>query len=418
MYCGSCLHDNTLAAELLKMGEDVLLVPIYTPTRTDEINVSSRRVFFGGINVYLQQKWSFFRRTPRWFDRILDHPAMLGKLAGRSSSVDPAELGELTVSMLRGEDGFQHKELDKLVDWLLEEIRPDVVHLSNVMMAGLARMIAQRCGPPVVCSLSGEDIFLEKLPPPHYETARELLRERSADVQALIALNRYFADFMSDYLSVNREQIVVIPHGLNLEGHGERAENGASEVQRIGFLARICVEKGLHLLVEAAELLTQEDDVPPFELHVAGYLGAGDRTYFRELESHASEGPLKGKFFYHGELDRPGKINFLQSLDVFSTPTVYRESKGIPAMEAMANAVPVVLPQHGAFPELVAETGGGLLCEPHSAEDLAEKIAVILRDPQLGRRLGQQGRREILKKYHATTMAEKTLQLYQELHSA
>ena len=64
MYCGSCLHDNTLAAGLLELGEDVLLVPTYTPIRTDETDVSQRRLFFGGINVYLQQKSALFRHTP------------------------------------------------------------------------------------------------------------------------------------------------------------------------------------------------------------------------------------------------------------------------------------------------------------------------------------------------------------------
>ena len=63
-YCGSCLRDNALARELLRQGHDVTLVPIYTPTRTDEPNVSEERVLYGGINVYLQQKVPLFRRTP------------------------------------------------------------------------------------------------------------------------------------------------------------------------------------------------------------------------------------------------------------------------------------------------------------------------------------------------------------------
>ncbi len=297
MYCGSCLHDNTLAAELLRQGEDVVLVPIYTPIRTDEQDVSQPRVFFGGINVYLQQKWPVFRRTPRWLDKLWDHPALLRLVTGRASSVDPADLGDLTVSMLRGEEGNQLKELEKLVDWLIDEVRPDVVHLSNSMMLGLARMIAERCGPPVICSLSGEDIFLEKLKPPHYEQARQLLRERAGDVQAFVALNNYFADFMSDYLAVPRERVHVIPHGLNLEGHGlvqDRAKSPAAP-HRVGYLARICHDKGLHLLVEACELLTERSGVPPVEVHAAGYLGASDRGYLAEIERRTVSGKLAGK---------------------------------------------------------------------------------------------------------------------------
>ena len=77
MYCGTCLHDNTLAAALLSAGTDLLLVPTYTPIRTDEEDLSEKRVFFGGINVYLQQKLGLFRHTPWFLDRLLDAPPLL-----------------------------------------------------------------------------------------------------------------------------------------------------------------------------------------------------------------------------------------------------------------------------------------------------------------------------------------------------
>ncbi|HJQ79891.1 MAG TPA: glycosyltransferase family 4 protein, partial [Lacipirellulaceae bacterium] len=346
MYCGSCLHDNTLAAALLELGEDVLLVPTYTPLRTDEANVSIDRVFFGGINVYLQQKTAVFRHTPWWLDRVLDNPALLNLATRGAGSVDPRELGDMTVSMLRGEAGNQRKELEKLVHWLITDVKPDIVHLSNSMQLGMARMLRERCGPPVVCQLSGEDLFLEKLPPPHYDEARALLRERAADADAFVAINRYYADFMADYLAVDRARIHVIPHGLRLTGHATRqppappgvsdnvltaSSNVSTKPRVVGFLARICEDKGLHLLVEACELLAQRNEVPPFTLHAAGYLGANDRSYLKELEARAAAGPLAGRFKYLGELDLSQKIAFLQSLDVMSVPTVYRESKGLPA---------------------------------------------------------------------------------------
>ena len=415
MYCGSCLHDNTLATALLALGEDVLLVPIYTPIRTDERDVSEQRVFFGGINAYLQQIIPLFRYTPRWVDRWLDHPALLRLLAGRGASVDPAKLGAMTVSMLSGENGNQRKELDKLVDWLIDEVQPDVVHLSNSMMLGLARRIAERCGPPVVCSLSGEDIFLEKLKAPHYEQARQLLRERAAEVHAFTALNHYYADYMADYLSVDRQRIDVIPHGLQLEGYGHSAPASPALPLRIGYLARICEDKGLHLLVEACEHLIERHELPAIELHAAGYLGSGDRGYLRQLERRTGQGPLAGKFRYHGELDRASKIDFLQSLDVFSTPTVYRESKGLPLLEALASGVPVVMPEHGTYPELVADTGGGLLCRPHDSVDLAAKLAELLHDRDRAQQLGQTGQQAVQNRYTAHIMAERTRSLYAQL---
>jgi glycosyltransferase involved in cell wall biosynthesis len=415
MYCGSCLHDNTLAAALLELGEDVVLVPIYTPIRTDERDVSEPRVFFGGINAYLQQKFRIFRHTPRWLDRLWDHPALLRLLAGRGASVDPAKLGDMTVSMLQGELGNQRKELDKLVDWLLDEVQPDVVHLSNSMMLGLARKIAEQCGPPVVCSLSGEDVFLEKLQSPYYEQARELLRERAAEVEAFVALNHYFADYMADYLAIPREKVHVIPHGLQLAGHGTRKERPAGTPRRIGYLARICEDKGLHLLVEACQRLVEEHNLADIELHAAGYLGSGDRAYFKKIQKDVRQGPLSSKFVYHGELDRAEKIAFLQTLDVFSTPTVYPESKGLPLLEALANAVPAVVPAHGTFPELISDTGGGLLCEPQSTEDLAVKLLELLEDPDKAARMGKQGRKAIEGRYHSAWMADQTRVLYRQI---
>jgi hypothetical protein len=106
MYCGSCMRDNALAAELIRQGQDVMLLPFYTPTRTDEPNVSADRVFFGGISVYLQQHSSLFRKAPRFLDRVLDSPALIRLFSGRGVKVDPAGLGEMTVSMLKGRDGL------------------------------------------------------------------------------------------------------------------------------------------------------------------------------------------------------------------------------------------------------------------------------------------------------------------------
>lgn len=415
MYCGSCLHDNTLAAALLDLGEDVLLVPTYTPIRTDEVDVSVRRVFFGGINVYLQQRFTIFRRTPWWMDRLLDHPGLLERVSQRGVSIQPAELGDMTVSMLRGEAGNQRKEIEKLVDWLITEVKPDVVHLSNSMQIGMARMLKAHRGPPVVCQLSGEDLFLEKLVPPHYEQARALLRERAAAVDAFVALNRYYADFMADYLSVDRSRVHVIPHGLNLDGHGRRIEKSPDEPRVIGYLARICEDKGLHVLVEACEWLARRTDLPPFVLRVAGYLGAADKHYYERVRDRIDAGPLAWRFEYVGEPDRAGKIAFLQSLDVFSVPTVYRESKGLPVLEALANAVPVVLPDHGSFSEMVADTGGGLLCRPHDTNDLADKLAELLRDPIRATQLGLAGQQAVEDRYHAEAMARQTIELYQRL---
>ena len=416
MYCGSCLHDNTLAAALMKQGHDVLLVPTYTPLRTDEQDVSIRQMFFGGINVFLQQKSAIFRHTPWLLDSLLDSHALINLVAHGGPSVEAERLGELTVSMLAGKEGKQRKELQKLVHWLRKGVRPDVVHLSNSMFVGMAAPIRE-LGVPVVCTLSGEDLFLEKLPQPHYDEARRLLREQAQHVDAFVAMNHYYAAFMSDYLSVPRDRVHVIPHGLKLEGHGAQRVSSAGNSQMIGYFARICPEKGLHVLIAAFEQLMEDPRFASLKLRVAGYLGDLDRPYLEGIKKRVQSWPRPQQFEYVGELDRAGKIAFLQSLDVFSVPTVYHESKGLSTLEAMANAVPVVVPSHGVFPELVADSGGGLLHEPENPAALAAVLKELLMNPERAKSLGLSGQRAVQSRYHDAGMAEKTAALYQTLRA-
>jgi len=191
-----------------------------------------------------------------------------GVACRRASGTHPESLGPLTVSMLRGAQGRQRQELDKLVDWLQNEIKPDIVHLSNVLLVGMARQLIRRLNVPVVCLLAGEDSFLERILQPHYDQARAVMRERVADPTALVALNHYCADHMADYLSAPRKRIHVIPPGLNLTGHGTpprepRSTEPGDRPYTIGYLARICPDKGLHLLAAALERMVR---LPKFAL--------------------------------------------------------------------------------------------------------------------------------------------------------
>src|SRR5438094_10189540 len=151
MYCGSCIRDNALAAELKRQGHDVILQPIYTPTLTDEPNVSEEKVVFGGISVYLEQYSSLFRKTPWLLDRLWDSQWALKLASRRSIAVDPHVLGALTVSMLRGAEGFQLKEIEKLTSWMRSEPLPDIVTLPNSILIGLAKPLLEAVGRPVCC---------------------------------------------------------------------------------------------------------------------------------------------------------------------------------------------------------------------------------------------------------------------------
>ena len=176
-YCGSCIRDRALVVGLRRLGHDAIMAPLYLPPifeQSDDTVVDGNGqtsaappVFFGGINVFLQEKSWLFRHSPRWIDRMFDAPAMLRRAARRAGMTRPRDLGALTLSMLRGEEGRQAKELDKLVAWLRAQPRFDVVSLSNALLLGMAGRIRRELDVPVVCSLQGEDSFLDGLPEPY-----------------------------------------------------------------------------------------------------------------------------------------------------------------------------------------------------------------------------------------------------------
>ena len=414
MYCGSCIHDNTLIAALQEKGIEAALVPIYTPLRTDEANVSIDHIFYGGINVYLQQKMALFRHTPWALDRLFDHPALLKGLSLFSASTSARDLGELTISMLQGEEGPQKKELDKLVQWLKENYRPDRIQLANSMLTGLAREIKKELEIPVLCAVQGEDLFLDGLIEPYRTQALALLLERARDVDGFIAPCRYYADYMTARLQVPPEKMHVVHLGLNLQGHGEASRDLSDRAFTIGYLARVCPEKGLHLLAEAFYQLTQQVGPEKIRLEVAGYLGRRDRPYFEGVVQQIRAWGLEKAFCYWGEVDRDQKIRFLNRLHVLSVPTPYKEPKGLFVLEALANGVPVVQPRHGAFPELLEATGGGILVESGSVDALASGILELMNDAERRKELGRLGREAVHREFNDKVMAEATLAIYRQ----
>jgi glycosyltransferase involved in cell wall biosynthesis len=417
MYCGSCMHDNTLVATLTALGHDALLIPTYTPIRTDEPDVSQKRVFFGGINVYLQQKLSLFRHTPWILDRALDAPRLLRWVSRFAVKTRAEDLGDLTISMLKGEHGHQRKEVAKLVLWLATDVRPEIVILTNALLSGMVHEIKQRLHVPVLCTLQGDDIYLEALPEAFRRQALDLIGDHCREIDGFIATSRYYADFMANYLGIGRQSIHVVYPGLNLAGHGG-PRSGDPQCLTVGYFARIAPEKGLHQLAEAFRILRQTPGAPPCRLRVSGWLGDHNRPYFADIQGRMKQWGLADHFEHIESPDHASKVRFLQSLDVLSVPTTYREPKGLYVLEALANGVPVVQPRHGSFPELVEATGGGLLVNPDDPEDLARGLWRLLDDTAHREELGRKGKEAVHQRFHAERMARDTMDVFQQYVAA
>lgn len=412
MYCGSCLRDNAMATELLARKHDVLLLPVYTPTFTDEPNVSSDHVVLGGISAYLEQYVPLFRRTPKWLDRLWDSKLVLSLASRRSISTNPKMLGEMTVSVLKGEDGFQRKEIDKLIDWLKNEPPLDIINLPYTLLIGLAKPLKEALNVPIVCTLQGEDLFLDGLQEPYREEALQLIRNQIPNVDAFLSVSEYYADFMPWYLGIPKEKIRVVPLGINPQGFDLR-EPDRDGPFTVGFLARVAPEKGLHVLAEAYRLVRKE--LPDARFEVAGYMAPDCKSYLSDIERRLTDAGLVNEFRYHGILDRADKIAFLRKLDVMSVPATYDEPKGVSLLEAMACGVPLVQPSRGAFTEIVDSTGGGILVRPDDPAKLAEGILTIARDKKLAEELGANGFRGVREHYSAAHMADLLLEAYESV---
>jgi glycosyltransferase involved in cell wall biosynthesis len=413
MYCGSCLRDNALATVLRARGHDVLLQPIYTPTRPDEPNVSAPRVLFGGVSVYLQQNIPLFRHTPAFIDRIWDSDPVLRLASKRQIRITPDKLGRMTVSTLRGRDGYQRKEIAKMIEWLAREPKFDLIDLPNALVISLARPLREALGVPVTCTLQGEDLFLEGLKEPWRSESLSLIRASLGDVDLFVSVSDYYADFVAGYLGCPRDRIRVVPLGVRAEDFTQAAVR-QEPPYTIGYFARVAPEKGLHVAAEAYRRLRALPGVPATRFAAAGYMLDEHRTYLARIEDDLRSWGLLSEFQYAGSPDREGKIRLLSSMDVFSVPATFAEAKGLSILEAMAAGVPVVQPRQGAFVEMVTRTGGGLLVPPDNPDELAAAWFALLTDRARAAALGRAGAEGVRRHYHVDRMADRAEQVYRE----
>lgn len=397
-YCENCLRDAALVKAFAARGDEALLVPLYLPILGEEVEgAGAQPVFFGGINVYLQEKWPGFARLPRLFRRLLDSRFLLRRAARLAGMTRARDLGVTTISMLRGEGGRQAAELEKLVEHLAALPRPDVVYLSNALLAGMARRLKEALRAPVVCMLQGEHGFLDALAEPDRAVAWETLRERARDVDAFMAASAFYRDLMCARLGLPPERTAVVYNGLDAAEYVPAAEPPLRPV--IGYLARTCEGGGLDVLADAFVLLRGRGRLPGLTLRVSGGKTADDDDFLARVRGRLAAAGAADAVEFLPNPGRARKLDFLRGLSVLSVPATFGEAFGFYILEALAMRVPVAQPRHGSYPELVEATGSGVLCEPGDAAALADALEGLLLDRAKLVELGARGQAAVRERF-------------------
>lgn len=419
MFCGSCMHDNALTKALYAEGWDITLVPFYTPIRTDESDFSIDQVFFGGINVYLQQKIPLFRFVPSFLDRFLDSPRLIRRVTSKAIETDAKMLGSLAVSVLKGANGNQRKEVKRVNKWLANEMKPDLVVISNILVAGFVPTFKKQLDVPVLITLQGDDVFLDAMPEPYRARCFEQIKKISKHVDGFIVHSEFFGRYMAEYFDLDPEKIHVTPLGVDTTDFkiGDTSSIAGVETKTVGYLARLAPEKGLHNLVDAFIELKKRPEGENVKLKIAGWLGKDQESYAENQWKRLADAGLEDQYEYLGSISREQKLEFLADIHVLSVPTDLKEPKGLFVLEAMAAGVPVVQPAHGSFPEIIQQTQGGLLFQPGNPTELADHLLQLLGDVEQHSLLATTGQQKVHEHRNQSSMAIDTGKVFEQFLS-
>lgn len=410
-YCQNCIRDIEMVKVLRAEGHDAVIVPMYLPLSAEEPTLGEETpVFYGAVRLYLEQRFPALCRMPGWAARALDALPVLKWAARKAGSTRASGLEEMTLSMLKGEEGRQSAELDRLVAWLRSETRPDIIHLSNALLLGLARRLRSELDVPLICSLQDEDAWIDVMREPYREQVWSAMADRARDVDAFTAVSRHFADRMVNRMALPRERVHVVPMGMNTSGYEPAAT--APEPAAIGYLSRQSRALGLGILADAFILLKKDARFKMLRLRITGGRTGDDVGFGRSVRRKLAAAGFLDDVDFVERFGGKERVDFIRSLTLLSVPAIHGEAFGMFQIESMACAVPVVQPTTGAFPEVIDATGGGVLYEPNTPDALAAALAALLTDSERRRELGERGRQSVLRHFTMERMAQETLKVY------
>jgi glycosyltransferase involved in cell wall biosynthesis len=412
-YCGNCLRDSKYVVALREQGHQVIKIPMYLPIFADEHDIKEIPVFYGAVSIYLKQLYPFFRKAPEWVDNLLNSKPLLKMAASMAGSTNAKGLEEMTVSMLLGEDGKQQEELERLVDWIEEHYKPDIVHISNALLLGLAHRIKEKLNVPVVCSLQDEDVWVDAMQPAYREQIWNLMSEKAKDVDHFIAVSHFFSGVMQQRMKLASEKVQSLYLGVDPADYAFIPTH--SKGRNIGFISRMCHENGFDIVVDAFIILKKRDGFEDVKLILTGGSTGSDTKYIKEIRNKLSYEKLDGQTEFIEDFEEGGRKTFFEKVSVVTVPVRNGEAFGMYLLESMASGIPVVQPALGAFPEIVNLSCGGIIYQPNTPEALCEALAGLLSDREKLDILSLNGRKGVEINFNIHDHAKEMIEVYQKL---
>ncbi|HKL34123.1 MAG TPA: glycosyltransferase family 4 protein [Tangfeifania sp.] len=412
-YCGNCLRDSKYVEALRNQGHQVVKVPMYLPLFADEHDISDIPIFYGAISTYLKQVYPIFRKAPKWFDRMLNSKPMMKLAASQAGSTRAKGLEDMTISMLLGEQGEQKEELENMVNWIAEHCKPDVIHLSNALLLGLAKRLKEKIDVPVLCSLQDEDVWVDVMDPAIQDKIWKLMHTRAKDVDVLVAVSNFYSDVMKKKMELPPEKVQTFYLGVDYEDY--RFIPIKEKPRNVGYISRMCHENGFDIVVDAFIGLKKKPGFDDVKLIATGGSTGDDAKFIKEQKRKLKENDLLQNFEILPEFGENDIHDFFRQVSMVSVPVRMGEAFGMYLLESMASGVPVVQPALGAFPEIVEQAGGGVIYSPNSPEILSNAWAELLNDPEKLEQLSLAGYNGTKEKFNIHNHAEEIITLYESL---
>jgi glycosyltransferase involved in cell wall biosynthesis len=413
-YCGNCLRDSGMTEALSSLGIEAHTLPIYLPLFSEKNQtLPDTPVFYGAVNIYLKQNFKIFRKMPGWMYQFFNSPFFLKYAASKAGSTRTHGLEEMTISMLRGHEGYQQHELQMLIDYLRFHEKPDIVHLSNALLLGLANKIKTELKIPVVCSLQDEDVWVDAMHGDYRKKVWDLMSKKGEDVDAFIAVSDFFANVMAEKMDIPAKKLHTIYVGIASSNYTYHQPETNKPI--IGYLSRMNKENGFETLCNAFIILKKHSGFSHIQLRVSGGFTDDDRKFIKkQIKKFDAANILKDVEFV--EDYSKAKLNdFFNGLSLLSVPVLKGEAFGLYQLEALASGIPLVQPALGAFPEIIMQSGGGQIYQPNTPEKLAEKWIELLSNTKQLITLSKNGHQAVMEKFDQKVQTKKIVEVYRQI---